>query len=556
MSGDHVRLGVILLCHQRLDLAARMARLWAEGGAAVSVHIDGKTPIIEAQKMRYDLADLPQVRFCRRRRCEWGHFSLVQATQDAAELLLDQFPDLTHVLLASGSCLPLRPVVELCAFLGRDPTRDHIESTNATDVNWAVGGLDSERFTLFFPFDWRRHPKMFDGAVRLQLWLGITRRMPAGIAPHLGSQWWCLTARTLRAILSDPRREEFDRYFRGTWIPDECYFQTLARRHSARIESRSLTLAKFDDLGRPYQFYDDQQDMLQASGCFVARKIWPRAAGLYAHFPQPAPDAAQPDPGGISRLIDRAVERRKLGRPGLYMQSRFPRKDRENGKTSAPYAVFQGFTDLFPDFEAWLAPRISADVHGHLFSPDQVEFAGRPAIGPGAIPDSPALRDHDPKGFLTSLIRISPRMQVFQYAPRDSQKLNWFMATDPNARLFVITGAWAVPLIGSEMPFDDIRRAAALFQRAEQAHLQILRSVWVKAQVGIWDLAAFLDRPDAVLDAALRQFDGSAAGAAPLPPMRSLDGLPDLLRRLRNAGLQSYLTGNINPADESEAADV
>ena len=56
-----------------------------------------------------------------------------------------------------------------------------------------------------------------------------------------------------------------------------------------------------------------------------------------------------------------AVRRRLLGRPGLYMQSRFPRKDAENGKTSAPYAVFQGFSDVFPDFETWLGGIVDAD---------------------------------------------------------------------------------------------------------------------------------------------------------------------------------------------------
>ncbi|MDO5703773.1 MAG: beta-1,6-N-acetylglucosaminyltransferase, partial [Paracoccus sp. (in: a-proteobacteria)] len=233
MSSATVRLGVILLCHDRLDLAARMARLWAEGGAMVAVHIDAKTSAQETHRMRDALADLEQVRFCRRRHCEWGSFSLVQATQDAAELLLDQFPELTHVYLASGACLPLRPVAELCDFLARDPARDHIESTSAADVNWAVGGLDIERFTRFFPFDWRRHPVMFNHTVEFQRRLGLTRRIPVGIAPHLGSQWWCLTVPTLRAILGDPRREEFDNYFSGTWIPDESYFQTLVRRHSA-----------------------------------------------------------------------------------------------------------------------------------------------------------------------------------------------------------------------------------------------------------------------------------------------------------------------------------
>ncbi len=116
----------------------------------------------------------------------------------------------------------------------------------------------------------------------------MRRRIPEGLHPHLGSQWWCLTRATLKAILRDPRRPEFDRFFRRVWIPDESYFQTLVRRHSICVESRSLTLAQFDGQGKPYVFYDDHGDILAQSGCFVARKIWPRATALYDALSRPA----------------------------------------------------------------------------------------------------------------------------------------------------------------------------------------------------------------------------------------------------------------------------
>ncbi len=81
------------------------------------------------------------------------------------------------------------------------------------DVGWTVGGLDIERFTLRFPFSWRTHRRLFDAYVRLQRRLGLRRRIPADIVPHLGSQWWCLTRRTLSAILEDPDRPAHDRLF-------------------------------------------------------------------------------------------------------------------------------------------------------------------------------------------------------------------------------------------------------------------------------------------------------------------------------------------------------
>ena len=152
--------------------------------------------------------------------------------------------------LPPASCLPLRPVSELVDYLARHPQTDFIESVTTEDVDWTVGGLDLERFTLRFPFSWRRHRRLFDGYVRLQRRLGFRRRIPAGLVPHLGSQWWCLTRRTLSAILDDPNRAAIDRYFRRVWIPDEAYFQTLVRTWSVRVESRSLTLSKFDFSGQ------------------------------------------------------------------------------------------------------------------------------------------------------------------------------------------------------------------------------------------------------------------------------------------------------------------
>ncbi|TWI34347.1 beta-1,6-N-acetylglucosaminyltransferase [Paracoccus sulfuroxidans] len=559
MSGDApIRLGTIMLCHNELGIAARMARTWAEQEVAVAVHVDRKTQGAQVDQMRAELSDLPNVIFSRRRVCEWGRFSLVQATQDAASALLQQFPDLTHVMVVSGSCLPLRPIQDLRAFLALHPNRDFIESVTAEDVGWTVGGLNEERFTLRFPFSYTRHRQLFDRYVDLQRRLRYRRRIPQGLVPHLGSQWWCLTRATLTAILDDPRRSEYDHYFSRVWIPDESYFQTLARHHSCSIESRSLTLSKFDGQGKPYVFYDDHCQILEESRCFVARKIWPLAEGLYRHFPRPVedqPSPAEPQPLRLDRLVNMAVARRNQGRPGLYMQSRFPHMNHESGKTAAPYALMQGFADLFPDFEDWLATRVDADVHGHLFALHGAEFAGRGAIGPGGLPDSAQMRDLDPRGFLANLVRSTARTQIWQYSPRDEQTLNWFVATDPNATQFVITGAWAVPLLYSGMPFDDIRRVAAILQRTELEQMRIMNSVWQKARTHIWTLADFAARPAGVLSQTLRQLGGDGEAVTELPQMRDLQGMGRFLQRLRNAGLQPQLMGDFPATDDGPAAE-
>ena len=172
------------------------------------------------------LADVPNVLFSKRYRCEWGTWGIVAASQATSELMLASFPDVRHVYLASGSCLPLRPVHELIDYLADRPRTDFIESATTADVPWTVGGWTkngspcTSRFRGSATATCSIKPSVSND-------LKLKRRMPHGLVPHMGSQWWCLTRQTLSAILQDPERPKYDRYFRHVWIPDESYFQTL-----------------------------------------------------------------------------------------------------------------------------------------------------------------------------------------------------------------------------------------------------------------------------------------------------------------------------------------
>ena len=267
--------GFVMLVHTALHRASQVAGHWAANGCPVVIHVDSRVPPDRYREFADSLSAHGNVRFTRRLRCEWGTWSLVRATQIVAETMLAEFPEVRHVYFASGSCLPLRPVEDLRLYLDRRPNTDFIESVTIEDVDWTVGGLNEERFTLRFPFSWKRHRFLFDRYVSLQRLLRVRRKIPSDIVPHLGSQWWCLTRQTLSAILEDPDRRYYDRYFKQVWIPDESYFQTLVRLYTRQIESRSLTLSKFDFQGKPHIFYDDHLQLLRRSDCFIARKIWP-----------------------------------------------------------------------------------------------------------------------------------------------------------------------------------------------------------------------------------------------------------------------------------------
>ena len=541
--------GIVMLVHTALDRAQQAARHWAAAGCPVVIHVDQMVDKKQYKAFVQALSDVPYIGFCKRYRREWGTWGIVAASQSASEMMLSQFKDVRHVYLASGSCLPLRPVEDLVSYLEERPQTDFIESATTADVPWTVGGLDAERFTLRFPFSWKRQRILFDAYVEFQRRFRLKRKLPKGLIPHMGSQWWCLTRQTLSAILQDPNRATYDRYFRQVWIPDESYFQTLARLYSTNIESRSLTLSKFDFQGKPHIFYDDHLQLLRRSDCFVARKIWPHADRLYDAFlsdPGGAMKLTEPNPGKIDRIFAKAVDRRTRGRAGLYMQSRFPNEDWENGVTAAPYSVFQGFTELFEDFEPWLHKASGARVHGHLYAPSRAYFAeGQPSIN-GALSDSAALRDYNPRGFLTNLIwNTRGERQCFQFGPADNQDIGWMIAKDPNAQISVISGAWAVPLYKSNRDFSDLRRAAAVLQQIESKHLDVLRSPWTKARVRIWTMAEFVEAPMEPLQTILDEI-GPARDRrlAEAPKMTNLQGFGQFLQNLKNQGMHPYLMGD------------
>lgn len=332
------------------------------------------------------------------------------------------------------------------------------------------------------------------------------------------------------------------------------------RQVSGHVESRSLTLAKFDFQGKPHVFYDDHLALLRRSDCFVARKIWPEAVKLYDTFLSgiPAPEiGGEPTAAKIDRLFAKAVERRTKGRSGLYMQSRHPNLDWENGITAAPYSVFAGFADVFENFEQWLAKSTSTRVHGHLFAPDRAHFAHGETTFMGGLSDSAITRDYRPTSFLTNLVwNTRGERQCFQFGPSDSQAAAQFMARDPNAQISMVTGAWAIKMFHSNRDFADIRKDAAILQKIETDFVQMLRLPWVKARVRVWNLAEFVENPIEPLQTIVDEISPRAMRRlTEAPILADLTGFGQFLQALRNQGMQPMLMGDFPITDSARSGE-
>lgn len=277
------KIAFILLCHKDPDAIIRQAGMLTAVGDYMAIHFDASAKPSHYARIRAALKDNPNVTFAKRRiKCGWGEWSLVQASLNAVQAAVDQFPRATHFYMLSGDCMAVKSARYAHEFLDSADV-DYIESFDYFESDWIKTGMKEERLIYRHWFNERTQSRRFYTAFNLQRKLGLTREIPADIQVQIGSQWWCLRRRTIEWILEfTQKRRDVMRFFRTTWIPDETFFQTLVRHliPDAEIRMRTLTFLMFTDYGMPVTFYNDHYDLLLSQDYLFARKISPEALEL------------------------------------------------------------------------------------------------------------------------------------------------------------------------------------------------------------------------------------------------------------------------------------
>ena len=532
-------IGMALLVHDHLPRAASLVHALHKAGCRIAIHVDAKVTDHAYEDFRQAVDGLENVVFAPRIQCEWGRFSLVQAQLAVSETLLNSFSDVSHVMLISGSCLPNRPLSELVSFLERHKNTDFIESVVVGGMNWIKGGLEAERFSLYFPLSFVKHRRRFDALVWLQRKLRLRRKLPEGLSPHIGSQWWALTNTTLQAILSDPMRETYAKFFKLSWIPDESYFQSLARKHSQNIRSRSLTYARFDFRGKPMMFYDDHAKYIEHLDSFFVRKVWHGANALYKSLLDGQRKAAPRNADmavAFQASIARAESRWLEGRDGLFMQGRAPRLIDLN--TATPYTVLSGFDRVFRGLGPWLHEHTGIVLHEHIWSKNKVKFAKAGQNLKRNMASSRRIRDNNAEGFLLNFIwNHADDDPIFNFDPNTSPSLAKFISKDKNARVYHIRSAWLLDLLREDD--RDIKHLHERVQKLalkEQAQLAALESG--AADIRIISLAEIYSQPGAVMEDLLFSLRPHLANTnRDLPAFLPHAQLESYIEFLKNSGL-------------------
>ena len=285
-----MNLGFIILAHHQPDAIRRLTDILTTDGNRVVIHFDSSAASGDQRAVRLIAEEKPdQITVISKVHCVWGEWSLVEAVLLALREFAGMSDPPDYIHLMSGADFPLRPIAQVKEFLRLNPGVDFIESCDISKNSWVKGGLGKERFRFFFPFNFRTHRKAFNFMVRWQRRLNIRRRMPLGLRPHMGSQWWTLRWSTCEKVLEfTAKNPRVAKFFKSTWIPDESYFQTVIARIVPRREIADLQLM-FHHLtpsGRPYVFYNDHLPILRRLPHFFIRKVSPEAFDVWGQLQQ------------------------------------------------------------------------------------------------------------------------------------------------------------------------------------------------------------------------------------------------------------------------------
>ena len=211
----------LILAHHLPAQLARLVNRLQEPEATFLIHIDRNADDAAfAPHLRAIRSD--NVSFLPRHRCNWGNFSIVSATLSGLQIALRASPRFDYLILLSGQDYPIKPLAHRGSTLLEANGHSFIHHVPFPTPFWKDGGWDRIR-------RWHMTPglrnRLLQKAVKFAR---LRRRLPGGIRPYGGAQFWCMSWEAAAYVDAFVRQNpETVRFFHHVYVPDEVFFQTI-----------------------------------------------------------------------------------------------------------------------------------------------------------------------------------------------------------------------------------------------------------------------------------------------------------------------------------------
>jgi hypothetical protein len=226
----------LLMVHSDPTHVKRLLRLLLSVGRCL-VHVDAKV-----EESDFKVED-PNVIYVEDRvDVRWGAISQVDGTLGLMRTALRHFDaaEVSHFVLLSGSCYPVRPLQEFRSFSQSNSTTNFIKTIPLASTRKLNQRTRHFWFYEDLPVDGRKvsMTRLLRGLLQFAGKLG---RRTSALVPqwYFGSQWWALTPAAVSYLAGYPDEEPVKRFLRYSKAPDEIYFHTLLANSPQQLGAQS-----------------------------------------------------------------------------------------------------------------------------------------------------------------------------------------------------------------------------------------------------------------------------------------------------------------------------
>jgi hypothetical protein len=270
-----MELAYIISAYQYPEQLIRLIHRLNGDATSFFVHVDKKAEECTFRAMVDGLGDLPNVRFLKRHRCDWGGFGHVAATLEGIADIVTTGTSFDYLTLLTGQDYPIKSHTHMVEFFEQHRGTLFLEFFPLPTDSWhdgrRAGGM--ERIEAWHWRIFHRHIRFPPGNR-----LPFRRKFPRGFSPFGGSSYWCLPRDCVEYISElTTRHRAFINFFKCVDVPDEIFFQTIVLNSPLRDRAVSDDLRYIDwkdpAAGRPAILRKSDFDRLLVSPKLFARKF-------------------------------------------------------------------------------------------------------------------------------------------------------------------------------------------------------------------------------------------------------------------------------------------
>ena len=267
-----MKIAHLILAHANPEQLKRLLGKLMHEDAHFYIHLDKKTDITPF----LPLAEKGKVFFINNReKVYWGGYSIVQATVNSFQEILDSGVTYGYINLLSGQDYPIKSNAYIHEFLAKNPGKVFMHALSVED-EWHEAIPRISRYYLI-------HYKLPFGTYRAEQLLNALlpkRKLPAGIKAMGRSQWFTASPESIAYIIKYINEQQWvSKFFKLSWAPDELIFQTILYNSPFREKMVNDNLLYVDwskGDASPKILTMDDATILKNSGKLFARKFNPQ----------------------------------------------------------------------------------------------------------------------------------------------------------------------------------------------------------------------------------------------------------------------------------------